>query len=63
MNSFLHRLIRRPKTNDSNSSQNEHDQSAVTLDRHMSLTALTCLSISNSIGSGKFQFKKKFWKP
>ena len=59
MSLFLHKLSRRqiniPKTNDSNILSFENEQPTVTLDRHLSLTALTCLSISNSIGSGKLQ--------
>lgn len=58
MNRFLNKLSRRQGGSDSTNSLVEHTEQEESpdsehLDRHLNLTALTCLSVSNSIGSGK----------
>lgn len=57
MKALLREMIRRQKNAPYNNVNNSDeivatDTNAEVLDRHLSLTALTCLSISNSIGSG-----------
>ena len=65
MQTFLRKLVRRQTNKPSNDVDNTDENEATepngeTLDRHLSLVALTCLSISNSIGSGKSNSYKYF---